>query len=310
MTSRSIQLSNLARHAALAGLLLFAAGSLAIVLQPTDAAWWAARLLGLAALLTIAATMVLRPAPGRPRWHKWLGWLAAAALAGHIAVVAGLQPVVWQWLTPAMPVEIVAGIAALCAFLIALLVQRSRHLRRRLGPFVGHRIHRVAGHALVAAAGLHIALVAEMGIAAVVAITAALLIFVFEGIVHERHRAALIATLALFGLATIALAFGPLAEARLAPLRRSPVDHANFLHADHKGITCASCHHNFVDKTGRENCLTCHKRVSTSETMRIDRMFHVFCAECHRNDKADGKKFGAIDDCNGCHAVRTKGIGK
>lgn len=294
----------LAPHAGLAGLLSFVAGGIVILFQPTDPAWWGARLTGLAALLTVAAALVSRPAPDRPRWHEFLGWAALAALLGHIGVVAGLQPAFWRWLTLAIPVEMIAGFIAAGAFLTALLAQRSRWLRRRLGPFLGHRIHHFAGHLLGAAAAAHVAMIAGMGVLALVAILSGLAILLAEGILRERHGGTLAATLVLFAAATAALSLGPLAKPRLEPLRRSPVDSANFLHSDHTGLACAGCHHNFVDRTGNENCLTCHKRISATETSRIDSIFHVSCGDCHRADKQAGKEFGPIDDCNGCHVPK------
>jgi hypothetical protein len=300
MSLRSKILHLIAPHAGLAGLLLFVAGGVVLLLQPTDAAWWAARLLGLAALLSTAVTLVLRPTAGRPSRHKLLGWVALAALLGHIAVVAGLQPVFWNWLTLAVPVEIMTGIVAVAAFAVALVIQRSRGLRLKLGP-VSQRIHRFASYVLVLAAGSHIALSAGMGVVVMIFLWTGSAILVFEGIVRERHGAALVATLALFIAVTAALTVGPLAGVRLEPLRQSPIDHANFLHGDHTGLACASCHHNFLDGTGKENCLTCHKRTTMSEAMRIDRVFHAFCADCHRADKQSAREFGPIDDCNGCH---------
>lgn len=297
----------LARHAGLAGLLLFVAGGGVILLQPTDAAWWAARLLGLAALFTMVAALALRPTSDRPHWHKLVGWVGLAALLGHIGVVAGLQPVFWRWLTWAVPVEIVAGFLAFAAFAAALAAQRSRRLRNWLGPILGHRIHRFAGNVLAAGAAAHISLVAGIDVFAVVIILAGLAIFLVEGILRERHGVALAATLALLAAAIAALSISPLVGPRLEPLRRSPIDHANFLHSDHPELACAGCHHNFTDQAGYENCLTCHKRISTTEAMRIDRVFHAFCGDCHRADKHAGKEFGPIDDCNGCHRKQFEG---
>jgi hypothetical protein len=308
MKPRAHVLVTMVRWASLAGLLLFGAGAAIVLLQPTDATWWAARLLGLAALLLMAAALVLPPAPGRPHRHGHLGWMAFAALIGHVAAVAGLQSAFWRWLTWAIPIEIAAGIAAAAAFVVAFAVERARRLGRRLGPLPGHRIHRLAGHVLVAAAALHVALVAGTSLAAAILVAAGLVLFMIAGIAGERHGRALAATLALFALAAAALTVGPLAGSRLKPLRRAPIDHANFLHADHAGLACAGCHHSFIDRAGNENCLSCHKRISTTEAMRVDRMLHVFCADCHRADKRAGKKFGPIDDCYGCH-VKPKRLG-
>src|SRR5262245_9181038 len=96
----------LVRHSGLVGLLLFIAASLLLILQPTDFGWWAIRILGLATMLLVVGSIILRPALGWRPCHKILGWSAAGALLGHIGVVATLQPAFWRMLTPAIPVEI------------------------------------------------------------------------------------------------------------------------------------------------------------------------------------------------------------
>ncbi|MFE0018903.1 cytochrome c3 family protein [Mesorhizobium sp. NPDC059054] len=303
----NLRAKGLQKLAGQAGLVLLAAAVSVLLWQPTDMAWWAARLLGVAALLLAAATLFLRPPSGQYPWHRIFGWAALAALAGHILITTGFQPVFWRWLTPAIPVEIVAGIVALLAFLVVMLVQRSRSLRRQLGPFSSLSVHRTAGYLLIAAACTHIALIAGMTVFAAAALLAGLTFLLIEGFLRERHPFRLAATLALFSGAIAWLAMGSMAETRLASLRQAPIDHARFLHTDHTGLACAGCHHNFVDRTGNENCLTCHKRVSISETTRIDGMFHAFCSDCHRTDKRAGRKFGPIDDCNGCHGRSPSG---
>lgn len=291
----------LASHAGRAGLGSLALGVGVLLLQPTDAGWWAARLFGVAALMLTAGTLFLRPASRQRPWHRILGWAALAALAGHVIMTTGAQPVFWRWMTPAIPIEIVAGIVALLSFLVVVLVQRSRTLRRRLGPFASLSVHRTTGYLLVAAASIHIALSAGMAVFAAAALLVGLAFLLIEGLLRERHVLRLAATLALFVGAIAWLATGLMAETRLASLRQAPIDHARFLHTDHTGLACAGCHHNFVDRTGSENCLTCHKRISISEATRIDGIFHLFCSDCHRTDKRAGKKSGPIDDCAGCH---------
>lgn len=301
MNRRVKWLRMLPGHAGRAGLFMLAVGMAVLLWQPTDAAWWAARLFGIAALMLTAGTLLVRPPSGQRPWHRVFGWAAVAALAGHVAITTGLQPVFWRWLTPAIPIEIVAGIVALLAFLVVLLVQRSGTLRRRLGPFSSLSVHRTAGYLLIAAACAHIALIAGMAVLTATALFAGLAFLLIEGLLRERHVLRLAATLALFVGAIAWLAMGSMAETRLADLRQAPIDHARFLHTDHTGLACAGCHHNFVDRTGKENCLTCHKRISVSEPLRVDRMFHAFCSDCHRADKRAGRKFGPIDDCSGCH---------
>lgn len=40
------------------------------------------------------------------------------------------------------------------------------------------------------------------------------------------------------------------ADAELLPV--------TFAHTDHQGVNCASCHHEFIDDTGRGQCIACH----------------------------------------------------
>jgi hypothetical protein len=290
----------LSGYSSLAGTVLFAAGTSVLVLQPTDFSWWATRLLGVATLLLAVGAIVRRPVLGSRPWHRVFGWAALATLAGHV-VVASSQPAFWRWLTPAFPVEIAAGLVAALAFLVTLAAQRSSRLRRRLGPFQVRHIHRIAGYVLVAAAGAHVALIAGMNVFAALAILSGLSVLLAEGFLRERRVMGLAVTLGLFVVAIAAFASGPLATWRLDTLRRAPIDHARFLHTDHIGLACAGCHHNFVDSSGDENCLTCHKRISVSETTRIDRVFHIFCSDCHRTDIREDRKSGPVDNCNGCH---------
>lgn len=304
MKPRSNPTRMLSGYASFGGLMLLSAGTLLLVAQPTDHGWWATRLLGLAALMLVAGSLTLRPVTERWAWHKIFGWTALVAIVAHATVVAGSQAAFWRWLTPAVPVEIVAGLAAAMAFVATLAVQRSTTLRRYLGPFRSRRTHRVAGCLLAVAAGAHIALIAGMGVVAALIVLGGLALLLAGSSLRERHLAKFAVTLGLFVVAIAGLAGGPLVSPRLATLRQTPIDHARFLHADHAGLSCTGCHHNFVDQSGNENCLTCHKRISVSETMRIDRLFHAFCSDCHRMDMREGRKSGPADDCNGCHGQR------
>jgi hypothetical protein len=129
--------------------------------------------------------------------------------------------------------------------------------------------------------------------------TAALLICAGLGF---RKQGVLLAGATVLAAGVLAgISVEPVAKQRLASLRTSPVDHARFAHADHGGFTCVACHHNFVDRTGTQNCITCHKQLTSSETMRVDRMFHAFCGDCHREERHARRDTGPIDHCMGCH---------
>lgn len=250
-------------------------------------------------MLVVAAANV-RPMPGKS-WHRIIGWLALTSLLGHLVVVALFQPAFWRWLTPAIPLEIVSGLIAATAFGAALAAQRSARVRRKLGRIYSQHIHLIASYTLAIAATAHITLIADTSAMAGLIVFCGLFLLLADGILRERHTVTLPVTLGLFVVLLAGLANGPLAASRLAALRQAPIDHARFLHTDHTAFACTSCHHNFVDRSGNENCLTCHKRVSMSELTRIDRVLHAFCVDCHRMDESTNRKLGPIDDCNGCH---------
>jgi hypothetical protein len=272
-----------------------------LALLPTDGWWWLIRLPGILALFLAALTLIVQPRPEGPLWHRLLGSLAIVAVSLHVLLVVAFEPVFWRWLTAGVPIEIVCGIAAALGLFATLAVRRSRNLRAGLGSPTALLLHRIAGFAVIAAASAHVALIAGTSITILSLILAGTLFLMAGALVPEKRKLVLIALpLILCGIIT-ALAFGPLAQARLASLRLSPVDHAHFLHDDHANFLCTTCHHNFTDRTGTENCITCHKALSKSETMRVDRLFHAFCTDCHRRESLAGRKSGPLDHCTACH---------
>jgi predicted CXXCH cytochrome family protein len=89
---------------------------------------------------------------------------------------------------------------------------------------------------------------------------------------------------------------------RLARLAEQPLLPTRFDHKFHKQINCTTCHHNFLDRRlGARTCLACHKAWGTSETRRIDIVFHAFCTDCHRRRWAAGEKAGPVKACAACH---------
>ncbi len=288
-------------HAGRLGLAALAAALVVLALLPTDGWWWFSRLPGMLALILAALTLLVQPRPEGPRWHRLLGSFAIVAVSLHVLLVAAFEPVFWRWLTALMPIEIICGIAAAVALFASLSVRRSRNLRAGLGSPSALLVHRIAGFAVVVAASAHVALLAGTGVTIAGFILAGMLLLVAGALVPEKRKLVLVALpVMLCGIIT-ALAFGPLAQARLTALRASPIDHARFSHDDHTGFICTICHHNFTDRTGKENCISCHKRLSTSEAMRVDRLFHAFCSDCHRREKLARRKTGPIDHCTACH---------
>jgi Class III cytochrome C family len=289
------------RYASYLSLALFATAGMALALQVTDIAWWLVRTPGLAALVLAAAAVAFPPPPRKLVWHRPLGWLAAAALGAHVVLAAGLEPNLWRWLSPAIPVEIVFGLVAAGALVIALGARQPRTLRLSRGSPTGLGLHRIAGTVACVAAAAHIAFIAGAEIAVALLMSSAIITLLAVTFQNARHISSIAVALALIAGAAAMLAIPPLSEVRLGSLRISPIDHARFSHSDHGGIACTTCHHNFVDRSGGENCITCHKQLTTTEAMRVDRLFHAFCGDCHRTEKFAGRKTGPIDHCKGCH---------
>ncbi|WP_162913969.1 cytochrome c3 family protein [Taklimakanibacter lacteus] len=276
---------------------LLAAALLALAFQPTDATWWLVRTPGILALLLSACALMLQPDAKGRSWHRYIGSFAIVAVSLHVLAVAGFEPSFWRWLDGAVPVEIIAGIVAALALFATLAVRRALTSPKSL------ILHRIAGFMVVVAAALHVAFIAGTHAAILGFLLAGMLILVFAALLPERRKLILVALPTVLLGIIAALATGPMAQLRLASLRSSPIDHANFNHGDHTGFVCTACHHNFTDRTGKENCLTCHKALSDSESMRIDRLFHAFCSDCHRREALAGRKSGPIDHCTACHGT-------
>jgi hypothetical protein len=170
-----------------------------------------------------------------------------------------------------------------------------------LGSPTALLLHQIAGFTVVVAASAHVALIAGTDVTMLGLILIGSLLLVAGALVPEKRNLMLIALPVILCGIVMALAFGPLVQARLTSLRSSPIDHAHFLHDDHTGFVCTTCHHNFTDHTGTQNCITCHKTLSTRESMRVDRLFHAFCTECHRRESLAGHKSGPLDHCTACH---------
>lgn len=288
------------RHGGKGGLALLAVSVLALIVLPTELAWWPIRIAGSLALILAAMALLLQPSPGQPARHRLLGSLAIIAVSAHVLMVAAFEPAFWRWLTPAIPIEIILGFVAAFGLFATLAVRRSQSLRSGVGTSAAFLLHRIAGFAVCMAAAAHVVLIAGASPAVILLTLAGMALIIITTIMRERRLLPIIAIpVVLSGLA--GLTAGPLSEMRLAGLRSSPVDHARFAHGDHTGFVCTTCHHNFTDRTGMENCITCHKRLSTSEAMRVDRLSHAFCSDCHRREKQAGRKSGPIDHCAACH---------
>jgi hypothetical protein len=282
-------------HGGRLGTALLAPAILALVFTPTDPWWWLVRLPGMLALLLAGLAFIIHPASVGPPWHRLFGWFALVATGLHVLSVSVFEPPFWRWLDWSLPIDILCGLVAALALLAAFAVRRSLKSPKAL------LLHRMAGFTVAIAASAHFALIAGTGAVSLGLVAAGTLLLVTAVLMPEKRKPVLMALPAVLLGLVAALAVGPLAQARLAALRSAPIDHARFSHDDHTGFVCTTCHHNFTDRADKENCISCHKRLSTSEAMRVDRLFHAFCSDCHRREKLLGRETGPIDHCTACH---------
>jgi predicted CXXCH cytochrome family protein len=104
-------------------------------------------------------------------------------------------------------------------------------------------------------------------------------------------------------LVAVGLSYG--SSLRLERIAQRPLLPTRFDHKFHKSVNCLTCHHNFVDRgLGPGGCYACHKAWGTTESRRIDTVFHAFCTDCHRRLRAAGEKAGPVKSCAACHVER------
>ncbi len=79
-----------------------------------------------------------------------------------------------------------------------------------------------------------------------------------------------------------------------------PILPMTFAHRDHTDTQCIDCHHNYVDNTGVDSCMSCH--VSNAEVWPLfEQQFHALCMDCHQDLARQGKPSGPVRQCQACH---------
>jgi hypothetical protein len=289
---------------ALAGVALAAA-----VLRPAEALWWFVRLAGGGAVLAMAWAALVTPRSADRtsrtwRHHQWTGRIGLALALVHAGLIAVGEPQVWRYAGLLATAELAAGATSL-TLLVLLTVIRDPASPVMWTGAAAPAVHRWAAVAAIVLAFGHIAANPAMPLAAflLLAVAAAGLVKAHAAALVGMARRAPAGILAGVAVALLisALAGWGLSRESQRALRESPVDHAGFDHADHAAFSCLACHHNFTDRTGSENCLSCHKRLSVSATTRIDRVFHRFCVACHEEEWWRTGKPSPFKSCNGCH---------
>jgi predicted CXXCH cytochrome family protein len=295
-------------------------------------AWEIAQALGLCAVAgcLILCVLAVRPRAGAAaafplRGHELLGWAALAAALLHVALLLGADHRVVEHLKPTAPRYEYAGILALLTLLF-LTVPAGAAVRRRLWP--RHRgfqaAHVGAACLLVVALAVHVLATGRYvhGRAQVVAYTLLSGIVLLAllrpraqrqpaeppsrllgGLVFGRHSHLVVAIVLGSLVALLSLMRGATALALREPfLRRSEPLVLDFPHDKHRAVSCIQCHHDFVDRSGEDSCISCHSSGRAAIRVGAEARFHDFCLGCHREPPAYLTGHGPVTGCSTCHA--------
>jgi predicted CXXCH cytochrome family protein len=295
-------------------------------------AWEIAQALGLCAVAAclILCVLAVRPRAGAAgafplRGHELLGWAALAAALLHVGLLLGADHRVVEHVRPTAPRYEYAGILALFTLLF-LTVPAAAAVRRRLWP--RHRgfqaAHVGAACLLVVALAVHVLATGRYvhGRAQVVAYTllsGVVLLALLRaraqrqpaqqpsrllgGLVFGRHSRLLLAIVLGSLVALLSLMRGATALALREPfLRRSEPLVLDFPHDKHRAVSCIQCHHNFVDRSGEDSCISCHRSGRAAIRVGAEARFHDFCLGCHRDPPAYLTGHGPVTGCSTCHA--------
>ena len=292
--------------------------------------WEIAQALGLCAVAgcLILCVLSVRPRAGatgafRLRSHELLGWLALAAAGAHIVLLLGVDRQVIEHVKPTAPRYELAGILALCALLF-LTVPAGAAARRRLWP--RHRnfqaAHVAAACLLVVAVAIHVLTTdryvhGRAQASAYVLLSAGVLLALLRGraqrpalsppqrpggLVFGRHSRLVLVIVLGSIIALAALLPGGAALALREPFlqRTAPLVLA-FPHDKHRAVSCVTCHHDYLDRSGEGSCISCHRRASPAIRVGAEARFHDFCLGCHRDPPAYLNRHGPVTGCDTCH---------
>ena len=259
------------------------------------------------------------------RLHTLIGWGAVAAAVLHVGGLLLADRNVLEYLKPSMPIYMAAGVLA--ALLLLLLVS-SAALPYRRYLWSGHRTfqasHVIAGGALIALVAIHVIATGRYagnhgrGVLTAAATVGALLMLLRRRrqsvdlpptapdrgrrLVFGRYSALVASALLLTSLGLVGLMMSATGTALREPLasRANPLP-LDFPHGKHVRVNCLTCHHNFADGAGFENCIMCHKSARPDLKAGVQARFHALCFECHRNPPANLVAHGPVAGCAACH---------
>jgi hypothetical protein len=316
---------------------LFAAALILLVCLPTFSGFaglgW--ELSEFAGLLGAALCICLCGAPVRPRdssppalltlrWHTLIGWGAVVAVTLHVGGLLMADRNVLEYLKPSMPIYMAAG--ALATVLLLLLVSSAASPMRGY-LWSNHRAfqasHVIAGIALIAMVAVHVVATGRYAggygrAALTLCATAGAMLMLLRRrrpgnlsagvgdrerrLVFGRNSAVVAGVLVLTSLGLLGLMMTVNGTALREPLAsRANTLPLDFPHGKHVQVNCLTCHHNFADGKGFENCVMCHKSERADLKVGVQARFHAFCFECHRHPTANLATHGPVAGCDACH---------
>jgi Class III cytochrome C family/Ferric reductase like transmembrane component len=296
------------------------------------AAWELSQVCGLVGLI---ACIVLAGAPIRPRLakprallalrtHAGLGWIALGAVALHIGGLLLSDHRVLEYLMPTAPLYQLAGIAA-AILLVALTVTAIAGSRRRLwGSHRGFQAtHITMSCALLCLSAAHVIVTGRYAGSlgsrwlVIAALAGGVLILsrarpgseaapesaaLSRRLVFGRHSAWVLSVLIFTAIAAVTLSVSGVRAALREPIaHRGNMLPLDFPHSKHVEVSCAACHHNFLDDRGLDTCIQCHRSSRADLKMGMEARFHGFCFECHRHPESGLTGHGPVSECTQCH---------
>lgn len=289
----------------------------------------------LAGLIASLLCICLCGAPIRPRdssppallslpAHTLMGWAAVGAVALHVGGLLLADRNVLEYLKPSMPIYIAAGVLA-ALILLLLVASAALPLRRHL--WGNHRAfqasHVMAGGVLIALVAAHVIATrrytgdrARVVLLLGTTVGAMLMLLrprrrgkVANGAADRERRmvfgrrSALVAGALLLTSGLVLLMMSATGTALREPLAsRSSALAVDFPHGKHVQVNCLTCHHNYADGRGFENCIMCHQSARTDLKVGVQARFHDFCFECHRHPNKSLSGQGPVAGCDSCHA--------
>lgn len=242
--------------------------------------------------------------------HRILGWCLLIAAILHIVVLLVAQPLSSRYLLPSAPVFMWCGIAAV--ILAGVLVQTGlsgRTAMRRSGSFVPATAHILLSAAMMLLVCAHLAGSGQFlsGWPKIMAALVLLALPLGWFAIRRRNPRPVhgIARRAshVVAMAMIAIVPSPLGKyVLLAPAARPARIAVNLPHEMHTSVSCVTCHHNYVDKTGGTTaCIECHRSGRSDLKLSSEARFHTFCRDCHAQLAAQGAPHGPTRSCLECH---------